>query len=37
MSVWSLLVSTVFCALFNLSPLFAADQPPQTLLAPPDG
>ena len=35
MSVWPVLVSTVFCVLFNLSPLFAADQPPEALLAPP--
>jgi formylglycine-generating enzyme required for sulfatase activity len=37
MSVWPVLVSTVFCVLFNLPPLFAADQPPQALLTPPTG
>ncbi len=35
MSVWPVLVSTVFCILFNLPLLFAADQAPQALLAPP--
>jgi formylglycine-generating enzyme required for sulfatase activity len=34
MSVWPVLVSTVFCVLFNVSPLFAADQPSQALLTP---
>ena len=34
MSVWPVLVSTVFCVLFNLPPLFAADQPSQALLTP---
>ena len=37
MSVRPLLVSTVLCVLFNVSPLFAADQPPQVLLTPPTG
>ena len=37
MSVRPLLVSTVLCVLFNMSPLFAADQPPQALLTPPTG
>ena len=35
MSVRPLLVSTVPWALFNVSPLFAANQPPQALLTPP--
>jgi sulfatase modifying factor 1 len=37
MSVRTLLVSTVLCVLFNVSPLLAADQPPQTLVTPPTG
>ena len=37
MSVRPLLVSTVLCVLLNMSPLFAADQPPQALLTPPTG
>ena len=35
MSVWRLLVSTMFYILFNLPPLFAGDQPPEVLFAPP--
>jgi len=37
MHVRPLLVSTVLCVLLNMSPLFAADQPPQALLTPPTG
>lgn len=37
MSARPLLVSTVLCVLLNISPLFAADQPPQALLTPPMG
>ena len=37
MSVRPFLVSTVLYALINMSPLFAADQPPQALLTPPTG
>ncbi|TLY24344.1 MAG: formylglycine-generating enzyme family protein [Nitrospirae bacterium] len=37
MSVRPLLVSTLLCVLFNMSPLFAADQPPQALVTPPMG
>jgi sulfatase modifying factor 1 len=37
MSVGSFLVSTVLCVLLNMSPLFAADQPPQVLLTPSTG
>jgi len=37
MSVQPLLVSAVLCVLVYVSPLFAADQPPQDLLTPPTG
>ena len=37
MSARPLLVSTVLCVLLNMSPLFAADQPPQAPIAPPTG
>ena len=37
MSVRPLLVSTVRYVLFNVSSLFAGDQPPQALLTPPTG
>ena len=37
MSVRPLLVSTVLCVLLNMSPLFAADQPPQAPITPPTG
>ena len=37
MSVRPLLVSAALGVLLNMSPLFAADQPPQALLTPPTG